>query len=105
MTDPKPLTLARLHHVAATRRDDEDVKALLWEIKRLHGVLLTSLNTLAELEVRERDPERAKRAFAVIKALKSEPGVIAESQPAPPRARRRPYHNRPCEYEASYEKR
>ncbi len=34
-----PLTLPDLRRIAQARRDDPDVRALLWEIKRLHLTL------------------------------------------------------------------
>lgn len=36
----EPLTLPQLRRIAQERRDDPDVRALLWEIKRLHRTLV-----------------------------------------------------------------
>ena len=39
MINRDPLTLPELRRIAQARRDDPDVRALLWEIKRLHHTL------------------------------------------------------------------
>ena len=36
----QPMTREQLHDIAVSRRGDADVKSLLLEIKRLHGVLV-----------------------------------------------------------------
>ena len=61
---------------------------LLWEIRRLHEVLVQARNILAELGRYESDPERGKRAYAVLKALANEPAGIAAT--APDRIRHNP---------------
>jgi hypothetical protein len=78
----RPLPIRTLRTIADKRRDDPDVLALLWEIKRLHGVLVQSRDMLAELGRNNTDPDRGKRAYALLKALALEPGVIAATEPA-----------------------
>lgn len=54
MNEKEPLTVEQLHEIGVRRKGDEDVRALLWEIKRLRD----------ELEVKRQEGIRDYRIIA-----------------------------------------
>jgi hypothetical protein len=49
----RPLPRDTLHEIGTRRRKDRDVRALLWEIKRLRDLVATIASNLAELRHEE----------------------------------------------------
>ena len=75
MNDPTQLTKEQLHEIAVRRRGDPDVKALLLEIRRLHGVLVRAY----ELAGAQRDQDGLNREYTderLVELLGEEPAVI-----------------------------
>lgn len=72
-----PLSTAVLHEIAL-RRDAQDIVALLWEIKRLRGLVLRANQLIREL------PERGGPGGIVQeclrKELRTEPCVLDEEK-------------------------
>lgn len=76
-----PLTHGQLHDLGERRRGDEDVLALLWEIKRLHGVLeqlqLRAHQLTMQLKKEAREDQTAFHlACQLGDAIVEEPGLL-----------------------------
>lgn len=72
----------QLDDIAVRRRGDADVKALLLEIKRLHGVLV-SVNEIANgLGRHTEDPYELSVTDRLVALLEDEPAI---TKPPPPR--------------------
>ena len=79
------MSISQLHQIAVRRRGDGDIKALLWEIKRLHELIVQCQAMITELDRYDTDSARGKRTLQLLKALGKEPAAAGSL--APPRVR------------------
>ena len=75
-----PLSKEQLHEIAVRRRGDPDVKALLLEIKRLHGTLTRVEAHVSNLPhyADKVDVTLHSIVLRVVDLLAEEPGLLAE---------------------------
>lgn len=76
------MSIAQLHAIAVRRRGDGEISALLWEIKRLHELIVQCNAAIAELDRYDTDPARGKRTLQLLKALGKEPAIVDSLAPS-----------------------
>src|SRR5689334_3531773 len=78
--DRKPMTYEQLRAITQRRRNDRDVTALLWEIKRMREVLLKAHDYGAEFFGYIEEPHMAFLHDRYIDLLRKEPVVVEREQ-------------------------
>ena len=81
-TPERKLTRAELREIAVRRRDDGDVKALLWEIKRLHDVVARAEKLACGLSGYAENLNQRCLLDQLRELFEDEPALTAPQEPA-----------------------
>ena len=76
------MTRSQLHEIAVRRRGDADLKTLLREITRLHGVLVRAPELTRHLVKHDGELTARQPIKRLLELLESEPAVDEQPRPA-----------------------